>query len=265
MQLSDCLRAGVVGLFIGGCAGMQGGVSPETKAAVAPTGALRVAFLLGPLYAAKDPATGEHKGVAVDLGKELARRVGVPFQPVAYANPSALIDGAKSDEWDVALTGINAERAAVMDFSAPYMEVEQGYLVRAGVPAATMADVDRAAIRIGVLEKSGADLHLSSTLKSAELVRVKSPADNFALLDAGKVDVIAATKAALFAGSTSRPGSRVIDGRILVEPIGMGVPKGRNAAAAKYVGNFVEQAKADLVTTAIKGAGLRGVVVAPPK
>jgi polar amino acid transport system substrate-binding protein len=54
-----------------------------------------------------------------------------------------------------------------MDFSAPYMEVEQGYLVRAGVPAATMADVDRAGIRIGVLERSGADLHLSNTLKSA--------------------------------------------------------------------------------------------------
>jgi polar amino acid transport system substrate-binding protein len=98
------------------------------------------------------------------------------------------------------------------------------------------------------------------------LVRVKSPAENFNLLDAGKVDVIAATKTALFAGSTSRPGSRVIDGRILVEPIGMGVPKGRNAAAAQYVRNFVEQAKAaDLVTTAIKAAGLRGVAVAPPK
>jgi hypothetical protein len=33
--------------------------------------------------------------------------------------------------------GINAERAAMMDFSAPYTEVEQGYLVHAGVPTAT--------------------------------------------------------------------------------------------------------------------------------
>jgi len=33
-----------------------------------------------------------------------------------------------------------------------------------------------------------------------------------------------------------------------------------------YVGRFVEEVKAaDLVTTAIKGAGLRGVVVAPPR
>ena len=46
-----------------------------------------------------------------------------------------------------------------------------------------------------------------------------------ALLDAGKVDVIAATKVALFAAAGSRHGSRVLDGRILVEPIGMGVPR----------------------------------------
>ena len=239
MQIRDWLRAGVVGLFIGGCAGMQGGVNPETRAAIAPTSTLRVAFLLGPIYATKDSATGELKGVAVDLGKELARRVGVPFQPVVYANPPALVDGAKSGEWDVALTGINAERAAAMDFSAPCMEVEQGYLVRAGVPVATASDVDKAGIRVGVLEKSGADLHLSSALKNAALVRVNSPAENYALLDAGKADVIAATKTALFAGSESRPGSRVLDGRIVVEPIGMGVPKGRNAAAAVYVGKFV--------------------------
>lgn len=268
MQIRNWIRPAVVGLCIGGCAGMgmQGGVNQETRAAVAPTGTLRVAFLLGPIYATKDSATGELTGVAVDLGKELARRVGVPFQAVAYSNPPALIGGAKSGEWDVAMSGINAERAAAMDFSAPYMEVEQGYLVRAGVPVATAADVDKAGIRIGVLEKSGAELHLSKALEHAELVRVNSPAENFALLDTGKVEVIAATKTALFAGATSRPGSRVLDGRIVVEPIGMGVPKGRNAAAAMYVAKYVEEAKsANLVAAAIKGAGLRGVAVAPPR
>jgi len=266
MQILHWIRAAVVGLCVGGCAGMQGGVNQETRAAVAPTGTLRVAFLLGPIYATKDSGTGELTGVAVDLGKELARRVGVPFQAVVYANPPALIGGAKSGEWDVAMAGINAERAAAMDFTAPYMEVEQGYLVRAGVPVATAADVDKAGIRIGVLEKSGAELQLSKTLKHAELVRVNSPAENFALMDTGKVDLIAATKTALFAGATSRPGSRVLDGRIVVEPIGMGVPKGRNAAAAMYVAKYVEEAKsAKLVATAIKGAGLRGVAVAPPR
>jgi polar amino acid transport system substrate-binding protein len=266
MRIRDWLSAGVVGLFIGGCAAMQTGASSETKAAVAPTGKLRVAFLSALIYASKDPATGELKGVAVDLGKELARRVGVPFEPVGYAAMPALIGGAKSGEWDVALTGINAERAAAMDFSAPYMEVEVGYLVRAGVSIATASDVDKAGIRVGVLEKAVADILLSRTLKNATLVRTKSIAELYALLGSGKADAIATGKTGLFAVAENQPGSRVLDGRILVEPIGMGVPKGRDTAAAAYVGQFVEEAKAEgLVKSAIERAGLRGVVVAPLK
>jgi polar amino acid transport system substrate-binding protein len=267
MQLRGWFCAGVVGLFIGGCAGIRSGASSETKAALAPTGKLRVAFLSpAPLYATKDPATGALKGVAVDLGKELSLRVGVPFEPVGYAAVPALIGGAKAGEWDVALMGINAERATTMDFSAPYMEVEQGYLVRAGVPIATALDVDKSGIRIGVLEKAGADIYLSRMLKNAVLVRTTSNADLYALFGAGKADAIAATKTALFAEAEKQPGSRVLDGRILSEPIGMGVPKGRDTAAAAYVGKFVEEAKAEgLVKSAIERAGLRGVGVAPVK
>ena len=265
MRTTHWLMTAIIGLLLMG-AGIATAPTPEARQALAPTGKLHVAFLLGPIYATKDPATGELKGVAVDLGKDLARRIGVPFDPVVYPNPPALVDGAKSGAWDVALVGINDERAAVMDFSAPYMEVEQGYLVRAGVSIATASDVDKAGIRIGVLEKSGADLYLSRTLKNAMLVRVKSLPENYALLDTGKADVIAATKTAIFTEAASRPGSRVLDGRILVEPIGMGVPKGRNAAAAVYVGKFVEEAKAaGLVKSAIERAELRGVVAAPLK
>ena len=265
MRASHWLMTAIIGLLLMG-AGIATTPTPEALQALAPTGKLRVAFLLGPIHATKDLATGELKGVAVDLGKDLARRVGVPFDPVVYPNPPALIGDAKSGAWDVALIGINPERAAAMDFSAPCMEVELGYLVRAGDSIATASDVDKTGIRIGVLEKSGADLYLSRTLKNAMLVRVKSLPENYALLDTGKADVIAATKTALFTVAASRPGSRVLDGRILVEPIGMGVPKGRNAAAAVYVGKFVEEAKAaGLVKSAIERAGLRGVVAAPLK
>ncbi len=266
MRIRDWLRAGVVGLIIGGCAGTQSGVNPETRAAVAPTGKLRVAFLLVPLYATKDPATGELKGIAPDLGRQLAQRLSVPFDPVIYSNPPALVDGAKSDQWDVALFGISAERAVAMDFSAPFMEVEQGYLVRAGAPITTASEVDNVGVRVVVLEKGGADVILSKTLKNATIIRVKSQPESAALLDAGKADVYAATKPALFGVAASRPGSRLLEGRFLIEPSGMAVPKGRNPAATAYVAQFVEEAKAHgLVKEAIERAGLRGVVVAPLK
>ena len=265
MRTTHWLMTAILGLLLTGCATMHTAPTPEVRQALAPTGKLRVAFVSAVIFAIKDPATGELKGVAVDLGKELARRVGVPFEAVGYAAVPALIGGAKSGEWDVALMGINAERAAAMDFSAPYMELEWGYLVRAGVSIATVSDVDKAGIRIGVLEKAAADILLSTTLKNAVLARTKTIAELYALLESGKADVIATGKPGLFAVAAKQPGSRVLDGRILVEPIAMGVPKGRNAAAA-YVGEFVEEAKADgLVKSAIERAGLRGVVVAPLK
>jgi polar amino acid transport system substrate-binding protein len=266
MRAIHWIVSGVFGVLLSGCATTQIAPTPEARQALVATGKLRVAFLAAAIYATKDPSTGELRGVAVDLGKELARRIGAPFQPVPYPNPGAITAGARSGEWDVALMGINAERAAAIDFSAPYMEVEQGYLVRAGVPIAAASDVDRPGIRIAVIARAGADLHLSGTLKHATLVRIKNVGEVSALLESGKVDVIAVTKAALFGLAANQPGSRVLDGRFLVEPIGIGVPKGRDAAASRYVGEFVEAAKAEgLVKSAIERAGLRGVVVAALK
>jgi polar amino acid transport system substrate-binding protein len=263
MQALRWIVAASLSLAVGGCASLRTEPSPDLQRALAPTGPLRVAFLSGPLYATKDPATGELKGVAMDLGRELARRIGVPYQPVVYANPAATLAGAKSSEWDVALMGINPERAAAVDFSAPYMDVEQGFLVRAGVPVGTASEVDKPGTRVAVVEGTSADVHLSGSLKNATLVRTKSIRDLDAAIDAGRADVIAATKASLFERSAQRPGTRVLDGRFLVEPLGMGVPKGRDPAASSYVGQFVEEAKArGIVKSAIEKAGLRGVTVA---
>ena len=142
-----------------GCASLQP-TSEQERQSLAPSGQMRVAFLAGPLYATKDANTGEFRGVAIDLGRSLAARYGLAMQPVVYPSPGAILSGAKSGEWDVALMGVSAERATAVDFSAPYMEVEQGYLVRAGVPISTVAEIDRSGVRLGVLEKSGADVLL---------------------------------------------------------------------------------------------------------
>jgi polar amino acid transport system substrate-binding protein len=266
MRLAHVLSALIVGLFLGACAGPQGGLSAETKASLAPTGKLRVAFLSAPIYAAKDPATGELKGVAVDLGKELAQRVNAPFDAVVYPTFPELMNGARSGQWDVALMGIDPERAKVVDFSAPFMNVEQGFLLRTGATIATASALDVAGVRVGVLEKSSLDALLSQTLKNATIVRARTLAENYALLDAGKADAVAGTKPALFNAAASRPGTRVIDGSLPSDQIGMAVPKGRAAGAPEFVGRFVEEAKATgLVKAAIERAGLRGVVVAPAR
>lgn len=266
MSMRCALLAVTLAGLIASCAGVNTAPNRDAKAALAPTGKLRVAFVSTSIYAFKDPSTGDLKGIAVDLGSDLARRLEVPFEPLLYSNVTALLAGAKGGEVDVALMGINAERATALDFSSPYMEVELGYLVRPGSPIANASEIDRSGVRVGVLEKGGSDLHLSRTLKSAELVRAPNASELYALLKSARVDAVASTKTALYVEAEKLPGSRVLDGRFLVEPIGAGVPKGRNPAAASYVANFIEMEKANgQVKAAIDRAGLRGVVVAPPK
>ena len=83
------------------------------------------------------------------------------------------------------------------------------------------------------------------------------------MLRSGKADALAAVKTFLFPASDQLPGSRVLEGRITVTEIGIGVPKGHDVSAV-YARKFVEDAKSGgLVKAAIERAGLRGVVVAP--
>ena len=56
-------------------------MTPALKAELAPTGTLRAGINYNnPLLARRDPATGELSGIAVDLSRELGRRVGVPVE-----------------------------------------------------------------------------------------------------------------------------------------------------------------------------------------
>ena len=88
MRTIPWLTAGVVGLLIAGCASVASAPTQEERQALAPTGKLRVAFYLGaPASIIRGATPDESKGVGFDLGKELARRIGVPFEPVVYPRP----------------------------------------------------------------------------------------------------------------------------------------------------------------------------------
>jgi ABC-type amino acid transport substrate-binding protein len=75
---------------------------------------------------------------------------------------------------DVASIAFSPARAKDMDFTAPHLEVELGYLIPGGSSISTMADVDRPGIRVAIQEKGLADIFLSRTLKNAVVVRASS-------------------------------------------------------------------------------------------
>jgi polar amino acid transport system substrate-binding protein len=262
--LTHWLVTAMLGLLLTGCAGIHTAPTPEARQALAPTGKLRVGLQLGsPHNVIRDPVSGEMKGVGFDLGKELARRLGVPFEPVLYPSVGALLDGGKSGAWDVAFVGFSPARAKEWDFTALHLEIEFGYLIPGGSSISTMADVDRPGIRVAVQEKSQPDTFLSRTLKNAVVVRASSAPGTLELLKSGRADALFSIKPSLFEMSNQLPGSRVLDGRPGIDPHAMAMPKGRGPGLV-YARKFVEDAKSEgLVKAAIERAGIRGAVVAP--
>jgi polar amino acid transport system substrate-binding protein len=238
---------------------MPSGPGREEQQALAPTGKLRVALYLGaPASIVRGATLDESKGVGFDLGRELARRIGVPFEPVVYPSPGAIMDGLKSDEWDVTFFGPNPEREAVLNFTPAFLVIEHGYLVPAGSPIATIDAVDRPGTRIGAPQGGSVNAFLARTVKQATVIASPSVPAGADMLKSGKVDVFAANKANLFELSDKLPGSRVLEGRIGVDEVAIALPKGREAGLA-YLSKFADDAKSEgLVRVAVQRAGLRG-------
>jgi polar amino acid transport system substrate-binding protein len=234
----------------------------EARQALAPTGRLRVALqLANPLNVIT--VSGDMRGVGFDLGKELAQRIGVPFEAVFYPSVGALLDPGQAAAWDVAFVGFSAARAQQWDFTALHVEVEFGYLVPAASAIATMADVDRPGVRIAVQQNSGPDTFFTGTLRNAVVVRAASNPAALEVVKSGGAHVMGSIKPVLFELSSELPSSRVLDGRPGIDPHAMAMPKGRGDIAVTYARQFIENAKAEgRVQAAIERAGVGGVIVA---
>ena len=239
-------------------------VPPLAKFDLAPSGTLRAGINFGNvLLTGKDPKTGEPRGVAVDLARELGRRLSVPVEIVPFDGAGVMADAVKTGKWDVAFLGAEPQRANEIAFTPAYAEIETTYLVPAGSPLRTIADVDRPGVRIAVASKSAYDLYLSRSLKHAQLVRVQGISAAREAFLSQKLDALAGLRPLLLDDSEKLPGSRVLEGSFSTVQQSIGTPKAREAAA-KYLHAFAEDVKASgFVARSIEKHGVRGLSVAP--
>ncbi len=239
-------------------------IEPSLREHLAPAGRLRVGINYGnPVLATREPGNGELRGVAVDLARELGKRIGVPVELVAFASAGQMVEGLKAGLWDVAFLAIDVGRSDEITFTAPYIEIEGTYLAPAGSELRAIADVDRAGVRIAVSANSAYDLFLGRSLENAELVRAANPNAAFDLLLAGQADVVAGVRQSLVDHAQRLPGSRVFPDRFMAIQQALGLPRERQEGAT-YLREFIEDVKASgLVARAIEKAGVRGVSVAP--
>ena len=110
-------------------------MSPDVKSELAPTGVLRAGINLSNfLLVTGKSAAGDPEGVAPDMAREIAARLGVPVKYVPYKTPGELADMAGTGAWDIGLIGAEPQRAEKIAFTAAYVEIEATYLVPAGSP-----------------------------------------------------------------------------------------------------------------------------------
>jgi polar amino acid transport system substrate-binding protein len=234
------------------------------RADLAPNGTLRVGINFGnELLTRRDPATKAPAGVALDLAWELGRRLGVPVKIVSYEAAGDLADSATRNEWEVGFLGVEPQRASIISFTAPYVEIEATYMVPPGSPFASVADVDREGVRIALSAKSAYDLYLSRTIKHATLVRLRGGDSAFEQFVSDKLEALASLKPVLLRQQKQFPQARILEGRFTAVLQGAGTPKGHDAGH-RFLSEYIEDVKASgLVARAIESNGVQGLTVAP--
>jgi len=255
----------LVAAMLTACSTLSVNPSRPALADLAPTGTLRAAInLVNPVLAHQDPATGEARGVSVDLSRELARRLGIPLELVTVPTAAKSVEALKSGACDVAYVAIDPARAVDLDYTAPYVLIEGAYLVPQASPIQDNAQVDRQGVHVVVGAASAYDLYLSRELRHAQIVRVPRSDEVVAAMLSQHLEVAAGVKQQLQADAKRIGGVRLLDGRFMVINQALAIAKGR-AAGAGYLGAFIEEMKASgFVARALAQNGIQDALVAPP-
>lgn len=231
---------------------------------LAPTGKLRASINLGNSVLAQGTPDAP-RGVSVDLATELARRIGLSVEFICWPAAKASFDTVKAANADIGFLAHEPARAAEVEFTAPYVEIEGAYMVRKESPLKSIDEVDKPGIRICVGPGSAYDLYLTRTLKHAELVRseIGGGSSNIQKFLKDNLEVCANVRQPLEAWATKDPSVRLLPGRFMVIGQAMALPKGRPLATA-YVRSFIEEMKSSgFVAEGLKRSG-QSASVAPP-
>jgi len=227
---------------------------------LAPTGTLRAGMnLTNTLFTRKDPATGELRGVAVDVMRELGSRLGVPVEFVVHATPGEVADTVNKGTWDVAILAIEASRAETISFSPPISEIEATYAVHKDSPLRSVDEVDAPGVRISAPAKAGYELYLSRALKNATLIRAKDNPESLVIFNERRAEAVAGLKPMLLDAMAKMPEARLLEGRFMAVNHGLSIPRGRPAADA-----FLKQAVQDMnasgfIARSIERHGIKGL------
>lgn len=231
---------------------------------LAPGGVLRAAINLSNfLLVSGRTADGDPVGVAPDMARLVAERLGAKIRYIPYKTPGELADAADTNAWDIGLIGAEPARAEKIAFTPAYCEIQSTYLVPPGSPIQSIDDVDRPGIRIAVAARTAYGLWLDRNITQAELVHTDGLDASFERFEADKLDALAGLRPRLISDVERIPGARILPGQFAAVQQAIGAPLDR-ADAPAFLRAFVAEAiDQGIVARLIEKHQIVGLSVAP--
>ncbi len=239
----------------------QGPVSPTQappSAALikemAPTGTLRIAvYGLWASFIVKDSKSGEYMGTFPELAKELAARLGVPYEFVPANTIPGVSDLVKSGKADIGFDdtpaywaraqGVKVPDLTPLEFTTSILQTPATVLVPPDSPVKTLADLKKPGLRILVIGAGVAETFVAREYPQAKVVPV-TPTTIYTDLVAGKGDVVVNVISSELNFVAANPTYSILNEPLNRDgaPVGISIPKGK-AASLTYLNAFAEEIK----------------------
>ena len=170
------LGAGLA-LLLGAGSGLaaEGWENSPTIKKIKENGVLRVGVAIAAPTVFKDPGSGELEGIAIQIGQEAAKRLGVEFE-ASETGWDTIIAGLQADKYDIALAGLfeTPQRREVVDF-VTIGEEGIAFLVRKDNDAINTAeDLDKDGVTIATVTGSGSEQMITGNFKNAQIKSIIS-------------------------------------------------------------------------------------------
>ncbi len=207
-------------------------------------GALRMAGILNEdPYFSKDPRTGEWRGFAVEMGRDMAKTLGVELEVVESSWANSILD-VQSGKVDLAfaLTALPA-RALAVHFSSPtYYNSFVIITPKDELKGKTWAQLNDPAVTIAVDLGSAQDQITKAYLPKANILRFKTRDEAVLALTTGKADAVINTVLNGMVMTKKNPalGTVAVPEPILSSPSVIGLNYGTDEVWKKFVSGWAD-------------------------
>ena len=249
-------------LYILAACQTSGLTTEQTKNILAPSGKLRVGVYQGsPTSFILGKTPQENKGLGYELGQELAKYLGIPFEVVIFQKNADALLAVKEAQVDVVFPNATPDRAKDIVFSKTFMQLEQSYIVSVNSSIKDISQIDSIPRKIGVSMGSTSQKILGEKLRNITITPLPNLDQALKQLQTGQIEVFATNKGILYELAKQLPGSRILDGAWGYENFAIGIPKGRELAVPRLNEFLNEVYKNGKIKQAIEKSGLVGTIL----